>query len=159
MLFGKTLTKIQILQGTTKRTSFRCMQGVSESANFPVDQLPMLDVIQTITEPILTKLRFHFATGRPTDRIDQPNWLFQTAANLTKEHYEDFKLLQPAVEAHALGQTFYLPWEFANAMRAAVQTLLREHVLPRLTQQVSTSGTCMPNSRLCIIRVYHVEIL
>lgn len=114
-----------------------CPQGVLESANFPIDQLPMLDVIQTVTEPILTKLRFHFATGRPTDRIDQPDWLFQTAANLTKEHYEDFKLLQSAVEAHGLGQIFFLPWEFANAMRAAVQTLLKEHVLPRLAQQVS----------------------
>lgn len=108
-----------------------------ESTNFPVDQLPLLDVIQTITEPLLAKLRFHFATGRPTDRIDQPDWLFQTAAKLTKDHYEAFKMLQPAVEAHGLGQTFFLPWEFAHAVRAAVQTILKEHVLPRLTQQVT----------------------
>lgn len=103
----------------------------------------MLDVIQTITQPLLAKLRFHFATGRPTDRIDQPDWLFQTAAKLTKEHYEEFKLLQPAVEAHGLGQIFFLPWEFANAVRAAVQTVLKEHVLPRLTLQVSLLDDCL----------------
>lgn len=59
--------------------------------------------------------------------------------NVVQEHYEAFKMLQPAVEAagQGLGQTFYLPWEFAHAMRAAVQAVLREHVLPRLVQQAS----------------------
>ena len=65
-----------------------CVQGVLESVNFPVDQLPLLEVIQTITEPLLAKLRFHFASGRPTDRIDQPDWLFETAARATKVFLE-----------------------------------------------------------------------
>ena len=113
------------------------MQGVLASVNFPLDLLPMLEVVQTITEPLLAKLRFHFASGRPTDRIDQPDWLFETAARATEEHLESFKPLQPAVQSHGLDKVFYLPFEFARAMHAAVQTILREHVLPRLSQQVS----------------------
>ena len=66
------------------------MQGVLESVSFPVDQLPMLEVIQTITEPLLGKLRFHFASGRPTDRIDQPDWLFETAVRATKVMQDPF---------------------------------------------------------------------
>lgn len=96
----------------------------------------MLEVVQTITEPLLAKLRFHFASGRPTDRIDQPDWLFDTAAKATQENLEAFKVLQPAVEQHGLERVFYLPFEFARAMHAAVQTVLKEHVLPRLAQQV-----------------------
>lgn len=113
------------------------MQGVLASVNFPLDLLPMLEVVQTITQPLLAKLRFHFASGRPTDRIDQPDWLFETAARATEEHLESFKALQPAVQSHRLDKVFYLPFEFARAMHAAVQTVLREHVLPRLSQQVS----------------------
>lgn len=113
------------------------MQGVLASINFPLSLLPMLEVVQTITEPLLSKLRFHFASGRPTDRIDQPDWLFETAARATGEHLESFKALQPAVQSHGLEKVFYLPFEFARAMHAAVQTLLQEHVLPRLSQQVS----------------------
>ena len=112
------------------------MQGVLASANFPLDLLPMLEVVQTITEPLLAKLRFHFASGRPTDRIDQPDWLFETAAMATAEHLESFKALQPAVQSHGLGKVFYLPFEYARAMHAAVQTILREHVLSRLSRQV-----------------------
>ena len=96
----------------------------------------MLEVVQIITEPLLAKLRFHFASGRPTDRIDQPDWLFDTAAKATQENLEAFKVLQPAVEQHGLERVFYLPFEFARAMHAAVQTVLKEHVLPRLAQQV-----------------------
>ena len=113
------------------------MQGVLASVTFPLDLLPMLEVAQTITEPLLAKLRFHFAFGRPTDRIDQPDWLFETAARATEEHLESFKALQPAVQSHGLDKVFYLPFEFARAMHAAVQSILREHVLPRLSQQVS----------------------
>ena len=116
------------------------VQGVSAAAHFPLDMLPMLEVVQTITEPLLAKLRFHFASGRPTDRIDQPDWLFETALEATKQHLESFKLLQPAVQRHELGTVFYMPFEFARAMHAAVQTVLREHVLPRLTQQVLNSS-------------------
>ncbi|KAL3137392.1 hypothetical protein ABBQ32_006915 [Trebouxia sp. C0010 RCD-2024] len=112
-----------------------CQQGVLASVNFPLDLLPMLDVVQTITGPLLAKLRFHFASGRPTDRVDQPDWLFETAALATEEHLESFKALQPAVQSHGLDKVFYLPFEFARAMHAAVQTVLREHVLPRLSQQ------------------------
>ena len=112
------------------------MQGVLASVNFPLDLLPMLEVVQTITDPLLTKLRFHFASGRPTDRIDQPDWLFETATQATEEHLESFKALQPAVQSHGLEKVFYLPFEYARAMHSAVQSILREHVLPRLTQQV-----------------------
>ena len=112
------------------------MQGVLASANFPLDLLPMLEVVQTITEPLLAKLRFHFASSRPTDRVDQPDWLFNTAARATQDHLESFKLLQPAVEQHGLEKVFYMPFEFARAMHAAVQTVLKDHVLPRLTEQV-----------------------
>lgn len=112
------------------------MQGVLASANFPLDLLPMLEVVQTITEPLLAKLRFHFASGRLTDRVDQPDWLFNTAARATQDHLESFKLLQPAVEQHGLEKVFYMPFEFARAMHAAVQTVLKDHVLPRLTEQV-----------------------
>ncbi len=106
------------------------------SVNFPLELLPMLEVVQTITEPLLAKLRFHFASGRPTDRIDQPDWLFDTAAKATEKHLESFKLLQPALVLHGLDKVFFMPFEFARAMHAAVQTVLREHVLPRLAQQV-----------------------
>ena len=119
------------------------MQGVLASVNFPLDLLPMLEVVQTITEPLLAKMRFHFASGRPTDRIDQPNWLFETAARATEEHLESFKALQPAVQSQGLDKVFYLPFEFARAMHAAVQTILREHVLPRLSQQVSCLSTSL----------------
>ena len=122
------------------------MQGVLASVNFPLDLLPMLEVVQTITEPLLGKLRFHFASGRPTDRIDQPDWLFETAAGATAEHLESFKALQPAVQSYGLNKVFYLPFEFARAMHAAVQTILREHVLPRLSQQVSSSPFQFPYS-------------
>ena len=117
------------------------MQGVSSAASFPIDMLPMLELVQTIVEPILTKLRFHFASGRPTDRIDQPDWLFKTAVEATQQLLESFKALQPAVQRHSLESVFYMPFEFARAMHAAVQTVLREHVLPRLTQQVQQAAS------------------
>ena len=106
----------------------------------------MLEVVQTITEPLLAKLRFHFASGRPTDRIDQPDWLFDTAAKATQENLEAFKVLQPAVEQHGLERVFYLPFEFARAMHAAVQTVLKERVLPRLAQQVHNNNNNNNNS-------------
>ena len=142
------------------------MQGVIASASFPVELLPMLEVVQTITEPLLAKLRFHFATGRPTDRIDQPDWLFDTAVRATEEHLESFKDLQPAMEQHGLQMVMYMPFEFARAMHAAVQTILKEHVLPRLTQQVLHSDimtdTCHPlTCNLCCpcVQCAHHEVV
>jgi len=135
-------------------------QGVLASTNFPLDLLPMLEVVQTITEPLLAKLRFHFASGRPTDRIDQPDWLFDTAAKATQENLEAFKVLQPAVEQHGLERVFYLPFKFARAMHAAVQTVLKEHVLPRLAQQVQVHQlACMfvcPVTLWIVPKSYHV---
>lgn len=119
----------------------------------------MLEVVQTITEPLLAKLRFHFASGRPTDRMDQPDWLFDTAAKATQENLEAFKVLQPAVEQHGLERVFYLPFEFARAMHAAVQTVLKEHVLPRLAQQVHLHQiACMfvcPVTLWSVLMSYH----
>ena len=103
----------------------------------PTTDRPFLEVLQLIAQPVAERLKLHFASGRSTDRVDKPEWLFHTALRLARELSPWFEALQPALEKHHLQHLYRLPFEFARAIRAAVYLLLKEHLLPRLEAQVS----------------------
>eukprot|EP00884_Botryococcus_braunii_P018181 jgi/Botrbrau1/5046/Bobra.37_1s0012.1 len=93
---------------------------------------PQLWAVSEVAAPLGDRLRLHFAAGLPTDRVDRPEWLFATALKIVKEHAQGLAPLQPAIEAHGLQDIYYVPFEFARAIRSVVQEILRERLLPRL---------------------------
>eukprot|EP00891_Asterochloris_glomerata_P000268 jgi/Astpho2/268/Aster-02159 len=137
------------LQRVTQSTSFD--QGLKT----PGIDTPALDVMTLLAAPITARLRLHFASGRRTDRIDRPEWLFATALRVgeapevqlysvpqrtarkqvAKDLSPSFAALQPALARPGLQACYHLPFEFARAVRGGVQRLLREHLLPRLAAQ------------------------
>lgn len=103
----------------------------------PGSERPFLEGVRLIAQPVTDKLRLHFALGRSTDRIDKPEWLFETALRTTRELSSWLEVLQPALEKHQLHHMYHMPFEFARAVRAAVHKLLRDHLLPRLEAEVT----------------------
>lgn len=58
---------------------------------------PLLWPIVELAAPLEAKLRHHFASGLPTDRIDRPEWLFGTALRAAREGGVALAPLQPAL--------------------------------------------------------------
>lgn len=94
---------------------------LEETENAPTVEGPQLWGLQEVAVPLGDRLRLHFAGGLPTDRVDRPEWLFATALKLVKAYSAGLGPLQPAIEAHALQHLYYVPFEFARAIRTAVQ--------------------------------------
>lgn len=82
---------------------------------------PALWAVDELAVPIAERLRLHFTTGQPTDRADKPEWLFSTAVRVTRQLAPEVAPLQAAIEAHSLQGAIHLPFEFAAAVRSAVQ--------------------------------------
>ena len=101
-------------------------QGVQGSAE---TEAPALWAIEEVAAPVAERLRAHFAAGRPTDRADRPEWLFETALRLVRQLAPGTAPLQAAVEVHGLGEVYHVPLEFARAIRGAVKVGL-EHRAP-----------------------------
>ena len=81
----------------------------------------MLWAVEEIAAPITERLRAHFASGRPTDRPEKPEWLFELALRITRQLAPGTAPLQSALDSHGLGSVYHLPLEFSRAMRTAVQ--------------------------------------
>ncbi|KAK9817674.1 hypothetical protein WJX72_000495 [[Myrmecia] bisecta] len=124
----RVLAAFIALQRSVQRTSFEA--GIRDG----LEEGPLLWAVEQIAAPLTDQLRLHFASGQPTDRIDKPEWLFGTALRLTRQLAPLLEPLQPSLAAHNLEHAYHLPFEFARALRVAVQAILKDHVLPRLTQ-------------------------
>ena len=93
-------------------------QGIESSLEA---ETPALWAVEEVAAPIVERLRAHFAAGRPTDRPDRPEWLFETALRLVRQLAPATAPLQAAVEVHGLGDVYHVPLEFARAIRGAVK--------------------------------------
>ncbi|BDA46253.1 probable RAD50-interacting protein 1 [Coccomyxa sp. Obi] len=122
------------LQRSVQRSSFEAGVQVSSEG-----ETPELWAVEEVAAPITERLRAHFAAGRPTDRADRPEWLFETALRLVRQLAPATAPLQAALEVHGLGQVYHVPLEFARAIRNAVKGILREHVYPRLAKLANTA--------------------
>ncbi|KAK9906635.1 hypothetical protein WJX75_005264 [Coccomyxa subellipsoidea] len=122
------------LQRSVQQSSFEA--GIESSLEA---EAPALWAVEEVAAPIAERLRAHFAAGRPTDRPDRPEWLFETALRLVRQLAPATAPLQAAVEVHGLGDVYHVPLEFARAIRGAVKGILRDHVYPRLAKLANTA--------------------
>lgn len=85
---------------------------------------PALWAVEQLAQPLADRLRSHFGPGRPMDQPDRPEGLLSLIIRLTKAHAPLLAPLQAAVSAplQDLPQhAYYVPVEFARAMRGVVQ--------------------------------------
>lgn len=94
------------------------MQGIDPSNSF---EAPALWAVEEIAAPVTERLRAHFASGRPTDRPEKPEWLFGLALRMARQLAPGTAPLQGSLEIHGLGNVYHLPLEFCRALRSAVQ--------------------------------------
>jgi hypothetical protein len=94
------------------------VQGIDPSN---ASEPPVLWAVEEIAAPITERLQAHFASGRPTDRPEKPEWLFELALRITRQLAPGTAPLQSALDSHGLGSVYHLPLEFSRAMRTAVQ--------------------------------------
>ena len=59
---------------------------------------PLLWPVLELAAPLEAKLRHHFASGLPTDRLDRPQWLFDTALRVAREGGTALAPLQRALQ-------------------------------------------------------------
>jgi len=64
---------------------------------------PLLWAVQELASPLEARLRHHFASGLPTDRLDRPEWLFTTALRVAREAGPQLAPLQPALSVPTPG--------------------------------------------------------
>ena len=94
------------------------MQGFDPSN---AGEAPALWAVEEIAAPVTERLQAHFASGRPTDRPEKPEWLFGLALRMAGQLAPGTAPLQGALEIHGLGSIYHVPLEFSRALRAAVQ--------------------------------------
>ena len=94
------------------------LQGVNPSNP---GEAPALWAVEEIAAPVTERLRAHFASGRPTDRPEKPEWLFGLALRMARQLAPGTAPLQGSLEIHGLGNVYHVPLEFSRALRAAVQ--------------------------------------
>jgi hypothetical protein len=122
------LSALLTLQRAAEHAAFAALAAAPASAEGP----PLWPAAALLAAPAAA-LRRHFASGLPTDRADRPEWLFAAALGAARAAAPAAEALQPAVDAHCLGDRYALPLEAARAAHeAGVAPLLRAHVLPRL---------------------------
>uniref|UniRef100_A0A061SJF9 Uncharacterized protein n=1 Tax=Tetraselmis sp. GSL018 TaxID=582737 RepID=A0A061SJF9_9CHLO len=95
---------------------------------------PRLWVAQLLLEPLEQRLRFHFAGGKETARVDKPEWMFSHALRLAKEAAPEAAALNGAVQERGLPEGYSLPVEIAEGIREAVRGTLASHYLPALLE-------------------------
>ncbi len=100
------------------------MQGVAPSNP---DEAPALWAVEEVAAPVTERLRAHFASGRPTDRPEKPEWLFGLALRMARQLAPGTAPLQGALDIHGLGNVYHVPLEFSRAIRAAVQVRAIDH--------------------------------
>ena len=86
-------------------------------------EAPVLWAIEEVAGPVTERLQAHFASGRPTDRPEKPEWLFGLALRMTRQLAPGTAPLQGSLESHGLGNVYHMPLEFSRAIRSAVQVL------------------------------------
>ena len=96
------------------------MQGVDPSNP---GEAPALWAIEEVAAPVTERLRAHFASGRPTDRPEKPEWLFGLALRMARQLAPGTAPLQGSLEILGLGNVYHVPLEFSRAIRSAVQVL------------------------------------
>ena len=64
---------------------------------------PLLWAVQELASPLEARLRHHFASGLPTDRLDRPEWLYTTALRVAREAGPQLAPLQPALSVPTPG--------------------------------------------------------
>ena len=69
---------------------------------------PLLWPIMELAAPLEAKLRHHFASGLPTDRVDRPEWLFGTALRVAREGGVALTPLQPALQDRAAPRLYHI---------------------------------------------------
>ena len=99
--------------------------------------------MEEVAAPITERLRAHFAAGRPTDRADRPEWLFETALRLVRQLAPATAHIQAALEVHGLGQVYHVPLEFARAIRNAVKVGLQMRILSTIYSSRSSQDLQM----------------
>lgn len=145
-----------------------CMHAQGIQASLDVDT-PELWAVEEVAAPITERLRAHFAAGRPTDRADRPEWLFETALRLVRQLAPATAPLQAALEVHGLGQVYHVPLEFARAIRNAVKVgplwpydnhndnVLLKCCLPRFADFHCMYDTLCATPTMCLVQ--HCEPL
>ena len=84
---------------------------------------PALWAVEQIAQPLIERLRLHFGPGRPIDKPDRPQLLLSTAVRVIRAAAPTLEPLQAALAAPLadVPHAYYLPMEFARAMRAGIQ--------------------------------------
>ena len=93
------------------------LQGLSSLAEDP----PLLWAIEVVSEPIIQRLRHHFIGNANTDRIEHPEWLFETVRKVAASLAPQLDQLTSYIQAHELDSTYHLPYEFVRALRMETQ--------------------------------------
>lgn len=103
----------------------------------------MLWAVEELTAPLAERLRHHFIGNPNTDRIDHPEWLFETVKRLASRLAPQLTTLTQCLAAHELHASYHLPFEFVRALRAALQARLR------LGCRKPSSGACLLHLYVC----------
>lgn len=90
----------------------------------PAADGPPLWAVEQVAQPLADKLRQQFGRGGPIDQPDRPELLLSLVIKLTRSLAPTLAPLQAAI-APALADlpqhSYFVPVEFARAMRAVVQ--------------------------------------
>lgn len=82
---------------------------------------PLLWAVEVVSEPIAKRLRHHFVGNANTDRIEHPEWLFETVRKIAGMLAPQFDQLASYIQAHDLDTIYHLPFEFVRALRKETQ--------------------------------------
>ncbi|KAK9798572.1 hypothetical protein WJX73_010536 [Symbiochloris irregularis] len=131
----QAMSTLVVVQRAVQCTSFLLETDAAEGGGSPPADAPPLWAVEQLAQPLAERLRLHFGPGRPMDQPDRPELLLSLVARLTHDVAPSLAPLQGAIAAPLadLPQHWYfVPVEFARAMRGVVQTMLKEQLLPQL---------------------------
>ena len=110
------------------------MQGLHSSASDP----PALWAVEELTAPLAERLHHHFVGNPNTDRMEHPEWLFETVRRIAGSLAPQLAVLAPCLTAHELQSAYHLPFEFVRALCTALQ------VSPRPCLSAPAMAACGP---------------
>jgi len=82
---------------------------------------PLLWAVEVVSQPVVERLWHHFVDNAATDRIEHPEWLFETVRRVANSLAPQLSGLAASIQALDLGTTYHLPFEFVRALRKEVQ--------------------------------------
>jgi hypothetical protein len=92
------------------------LQGLDQQ-----DDPPLLWAVEVVSQPVVDRLRHHFVGNANTDRIEHPEWLFETVRKVANSLAPQLSGLAASVQALDLATTYHLPFEFVRALRKETQ--------------------------------------